>query len=68
MAIRNSLEWTISTDGRLGLLQLVSELGTERCANVKSRREMDYNENVKSRREVDYEIPYRLETRIKHSL
>ena len=57
-AIRNGPKQTISTSGELGLLQMVSELGIERCAS----------EDVGSPRGVDCEIPRRLERRTKHSL
>ena len=33
-AIRNGPKWTIFASGGLGLLQMVSELHTERCASV----------------------------------
>ena len=48
----------MSAGGVLGLLEMVSELGTERCAS----------EDAVSPREVDCEIPLRVERRTKHSL
>ena len=49
---------TISASGGLGLLQMVSELDTERCVSKDARPP----------RGVDCEISHRLETRTKHSL
>ena len=58
IAIRNGPKWTISTSGGLGLLQMVLELDTGRCAS----------EDTVLSRGVDCEIPHRLERGMKHSL
>ena len=50
-AIRNGPKWTISASIGLGLLQMVSELDTGRCAS----------EDAGPLRGVDCEIPHRLE-------
>ena len=49
---------TISTSSELGLLQIVSEIDTEWCAN----------EDAGPPRKVDCEIPHWLERGPKHSL
>ena len=56
--IRNGLKRAISASGGLGLLQMVSEPDTGRCAN----------EDAGPPRGVDSEIPHRLERGTKHSL
>ena len=58
MAIRNVPRWTISVSNGLGLLQIVSEPDTGRCAS----------EYASSPRRVDCEIPHRLERGTKHFL
>ena len=55
---RESLMRTIFASGRVGLLQMVSELDTGRCAS----------KDAGPQREVDCEIPHRLERRTEHSL
>ena len=57
-AIRNGPKRIMSASGGLGLLEIVSELGTEQCAS----------EDAVSPREVDCEIPLRLERGTKHFL
>ena len=56
--IRNGSKWTISTSGRLGLLQMVS----------KSDTELFVSEDNEPPRGMDCEIPYWLERGTKHSL
>ena len=56
--IRNRPKQTISTNSEFGLLQLVSKLDTERCAN----------EDTRLPRGVDCEISHRLEKGTKHFL
>ena len=55
---RESPKRTIFACGGLGLLQMVSEPDTGRCAS----------EDARSSRGVDSEIPHRLERGTKHSL
>ena len=54
----NGPKQTISVNGGLGLLQIVSKPDTGRCAS----------ENAGLSRRVDYGIPPQLERRMKHSL
>ena len=54
--IRNGLKWTMSVSGVLGLLQMVSESDTERCAREDARPQG-----------VDCEISHWLERGTKHS-
>ena len=56
--IRNGPKRTISASGEFGVLQMVSEPDTGRCAN----------ENVEPPMGLDCEIPHRLERGTKHSL
>ena len=56
--IRNGPKQTVSVSGGLGLLQMVSELDTGRCAS----------EGVGPLKGVDCEIPHRLERGTQHSL
>ena len=58
MAIRNGPKRTISTSGGLGMLQMVSKPGMERCAS----------EDDGPSRGVDCEIPHRLGRETKYSL
>ena len=58
MTIRNEPKWTITVIGGIELLQMISELDTERCA-IK---------DTEPPRRVDYEIPHWLERGTKHSL
>ena len=58
MAIRNRPKRTISISGGVGLLQMVLELDTRRCAS----------EDAGPPREVGCEISHRLGRRTKHSL
>ena len=51
-AIRNEPKRIISASGELGLLQMILELDTERCAS----------EDARSPKRVDCEIPPRLES------
>ena len=55
-AIRNGSKRTISANGGLGLLQMVSEPDIGRCAS----------EDAGPPKKVDYEIPHRLERGTKH--
>ena len=65
--LRESSKKTISASGGIGLLQMVSEPDTVRCASedAESRRGVDTgwcaNEDNGPRREVDCEIPHRME-------
>ena len=58
MTICNEPKRTIFVSSGLGLLQIVSESGTERYAS----------KDVRTPRVVNYEIPRRLERRMKHFL
>jgi len=60
---------TISASSRLGLLQIVSEPNTERCASEEAdpQKEVDMrrcvNKDAGPRRVVDWGVPHRLEKR-----
>ena len=56
--MHNGQKRTISVSDGLGLLQLVSEPDSKRCAS----------EGTRPRKGVDCEIPHVLESRTKHSL
>ena len=80
MTILNGSKRIISASGGLGLLQMISELGTERCASKDSEPRKGVDCEILYRLErgmiarrwapkgVDCEIPHRLERKTKHYL
>ena len=67
--ICNGLKQTIFASSEFELLQMVSQLGTERCASEDvGCHNRKHDRDTGPPRRVNYEIPHWLERQTKHSL